>query len=170
VGITGSNNYFEDFAVGDVYEHARGRTVIHFDNYSVTHMSMNTAQHYNEEFCRKLLNGAFRTRLVLGPFTLSLIVGLTTEDMSENSFMDIGMTGIRLPNPVYEGDTLYAKSEVLEVCDASDRDDAGIMRYRFTGFNSEGKTVAEGERTVLVKKRAAWAGRDGNASHEVATQ
>lgn len=164
MAITGNNNYFEDFTVGDIYEHERGRTVIHFDNYSVTHMSMNTAQHYNEEFCRKLLGGAFRTRLVLGPFTLSLVVGLTSEDMSENAFLDVSMTGIRLPNPVYEGDTIYARSEVLEVRETPDRDDAGLMRYRFTGFNSEGKTVAEGERTVLVKKRTAWAVRDGQAA------
>ncbi len=165
MGITGSGNYFEDFRVGDVFEHARGRTVTNLDNYWITHMTQNTAQaHVNVESAKKMLGGAFSERLVLGPGTIAIVVGLTSEDLSENAFMDLAMTAIRLPNPVFAGDTLYARSEVLETRDSETRPDAGIVRYRFTGFK-EGKTVvAEGERTILVKRRRYWARVDGNGS------
>jgi acyl dehydratase len=163
MAITGSGNYFEDFQVGDVYEHVRGRTVTHMDNALVTHMTMNTMQaHFNLPYAREMLGGQFAERLVVGPCTIAIVVGLTSEDMSENAFMDLGMTGIRLPNPVYAGDTLYAKSEVLEVRGGEDRSDAGVVRYRFTGWKDGGVIVVEGERTIRVKTRAAWAKADGN--------
>lgn len=163
MAITGTGNYFEDFVVGDVYEHPRGRTVTNFDNYAITHMSLNTAQaHFNRDYVIKSTNGQFRERIAVGPSTIALVVGMTSEDMSENAFMDVGYTGIRLPNPVYAGDTLYASSEVLELRDDPNRSDAGIMRYRFTGKNTDAKVVCEGERTISVKKRIAWADRDGN--------
>ena len=162
MGITGTGNYFEDFQVGDVLEHARGRTVTDTDNYLVTHMTMNTAQaHFNLPYARQMMGGAFAERLVVGPCTIAIVVGLTSEDMSENAFMDLGMTGIRLPNPVFAGETLKARSEVLEVREG-DRPDAGIVRYRLTGCKDGGTPVVEGERTILVKKRAHWAKGDGN--------
>jgi len=163
MGWTGSGNYFEDFTVGDVYEHPRGRTVTNFDNYAITHLSLNTAQaHFNLDFVVRNTGGQFRERIAVGPSTIALVVGMTTEDMGENAFLDVGYTGIRLPNPVYAGDTLYAQSEVLELREHPTRSDAGLLRYRFIGTNAEGKRVCEGERTLLVKKRAAWAARDGN--------
>jgi len=162
MGVTGAGNYFEDFQVGDVYEHVRGRTITHMDNYLVTHMTMNTAQaHFNLEYARQMMGGQFSERLVVGPCTIAIVIGLTSEDMSENAFVDLGMTGLRLPNPVFAGDTLHAKSEVLEVR-SSDRHDAGIVRYRFTGWKDGGAVVVEGERTLLVKKRGPWAKADGN--------
>ena len=159
--ITGSGNYFEDFSLGDVYEHARGRTVTDFDNYAMTHLSMNTASvHFNLEASTQLLDGRFIERLVPGPFTLALVVGLTSEDMSENALMDVGLTGLRLTNPVFAGDTLYAKSEILELKASEDRDDVGQMTYKFTAWNQTRQTVAEGQRTVLVKRRSHWQNAD----------
>jgi itaconyl-CoA hydratase len=163
MALTGNQNYFEDFRVGNVFEHPRGRTVTHLDNYLVTHMSMNTAEaHFNLEYMTQMMGGIYRERLVVGPCTIAIVVGLTSEDMSENAFMDLGLTAIKLPNPVFDGDTLYARSEVLETRESDARPDAGIVRYRFTGRNGGGATVVEGERTILVKKRAHWAQRDGN--------
>lgn len=151
--------YFEDFAVGEIYEHSRGRTVTNQDNYSITHLSMNTAHaHFDIEYSKQALDGRFTERIVAGPCTLGLVVGLTAQDMSENAFMDVSLTGLRLPNPVFAGDTLHAKSEVLSLDD--DREDSGVMRYRFTATNQHGKVVAEGERTIRLKKRSAWAVRD----------
>jgi acyl dehydratase len=76
--------------------------------------------------------------------------------MSENAFMDMGMTDIRLSNPVFESDTLFAESEVLEVHDDPDREDAGILVYRFRGFKEPDVPVAEGVRTISVKRRSHW--------------
>lgn len=151
--------YFDDFTVGEVYEHQRGRTVTNQDNYALTHLSMNTAQaHFDIEYSRQLMDGRFDERIVAGPCTLGLVVGLTAQDMSENAFMDVGMTALRLLNPVFAGDTLRAKSEVLALDD--DQPESGLMRYRFTATNQHGKPVAEGERCVRLKKRAPWAARD----------
>ena len=153
--------YFEDFSVGDVYEHSRARTVTNFDNYAVTHMSLNTAQaHFNLPYSQAAPELRLQERIVAGPCTIGLVVGLTSQDMSENAFMDIGLTGLRLPNSVFSGDTLYARSEVLTLEQDPDRSDTGIMRYRFTGTNQDGKIVAEGERIVRLKKRKAWETRD----------
>jgi itaconyl-CoA hydratase len=151
--------YFEDFAVGEVYVHQRGRTVTNYDNYALTHLSINTAEaHFNVDYSKQLLDGRFPERIVAGPCTLNLVVGLTAQDMSENAFLDVGMDKLRLPNPVFAGDTLHAQSEVLELND--DRADSGLLRYRFSASNQNGKTVAEGERIVRLKKRAAWAYKD----------
>ena len=151
--------YFEDFAVGEVYDHQRGRTVTNQDNYSLSHLSMNTAHaHFDIEYSRQALDGRFTERIVAGPCTLGLVVGLTAQDMSENAFMDVGMRHLRLPTPVFAGDTLRVKSEVLALDD--DRADSGLMRYHFSATNQHGKTVAEGERIVRIKKRSAWAERD----------
>jgi itaconyl-CoA hydratase len=151
--------YFEDFAVGQVYVHLRGRTVTNYDNYALTHLSMNTAHaHFDLAYSQQMLDGRFTERLVAGPCTLGLVVGLTAQDMSENAFVDIGLTQLRLPNPVFASDTLRAKSEVLALED--DRTDSGVMRYRFSATNQHGKTVAEGVRIVRLKKREAWAAKD----------
>jgi acyl dehydratase len=168
--LTGAINYFEDFAVGEVYEHSRGRTVTNFDNYALTHRSMNTAHsHFNLERAKDVLGG-LPERIVAGPCTIGLVVGLTSQDMSENAFMDVAMTGLKLFTPVFSGDTLTAQSEVLALMEDPARADTGLMRYRFTGFNQHGKKVAEGERVVRLKRRSAWAQRDGNTNtQEVAT-
>jgi itaconyl-CoA hydratase len=153
--------YFEDYEVGDLFEHGRGRTVTNYDNYAVTHLSLNTAQaHFDLEYSQQLLDGSFRERIVVGPCTIGIVIGLTAQDMSENALLDVGMTALRLKKPVFAGDTLHATSEVLSLEAAPGRDDLGLMRYRFTGTNQDGDVVAEGERTVQVKRRAQWQDRD----------
>ncbi len=162
MAITGRDNYFENYAIGQVYDHVRGRTIINWDNYALTHMSMNTASaHFDLLLSTSAMDGRFRERIVAGPCTLNIVVGLTTEDMSENAFMDVGLDKIRLHAPVFQGDTLYARSEVLELKDA-DREDAGVLRYRFTGRNQDGTEIASGERTVLLKRASHWAEHDEN--------
>lgn len=155
--LTSSDSYFEDFQVGDRYEHVRGRTVDNYDNYFITHVTMNTAQgHFNLDYMKSAMAGHFTERLVMGGATTSIVIGLTSEDMSENAFLDLAITDIKLKSPVYQGDTLYASSEVLELSDSIDRPDAGIVRYRFTGRKADGTEVVSGIRTILVKRRAYW--------------
>ncbi|WP_433622137.1 MaoC family dehydratase [Nocardia sp. CA-120079] len=161
--ITSSDNYFEDFRVGAIYDHPRARTIDNADNLWITHLTLNTAQvHFNLDYRQQMMGGIFAERLVMGAVTLALVVGLTSEDMSENAFMDLGMDEIKLSTPVYRDDTLYASSEVLEVRDSEERPDAGIVAYRFTGRNSDGAVVVQGKRTLLVKRRSHWAVADGH--------
>ncbi len=163
--LTSSDSYFEDFQVGDRYEHPRGRTVDNYDNCIVTHLTMNTAQgHFNLDYMKGAMGGQFPERLVMGGATTAIVIGLTSEDMSENAFLDLAITDIRLKSPVYAGDTLYAASEVLELCDSNERPDAGVVRYRFTGRKADGTEVVSGVRTILVKRRACWADRP-HAAH-----
>jgi acyl dehydratase len=158
MGITGENNYYEDFVVGDKYIHPRGRTVTEMDNVMVTHMTMNTASpHFDEELMKKWVVGKFGgKRVVMGGFTISLILGLTTEDLSENALAEVFLDKIRLPTPVYHGDTLYAESEVLGKEDSKDNPNAGIVYFKTIGKNQEGNIVFEGERKVLIKKRSSY--------------
>lgn len=163
MAITSAFNYYEDFHVGDVYDHPRARTVSNTDNLWITHQSLNTAQaHFNLDYMQDMMGGVFRERLVMGAVTIAIVIGLTSEDMSENAFMDLGMGSIRLSNPVYKDDTLYATSEVLDVGDSDDREDAGIVSYRFEGRKTDGSIVVQGERRLLVKRRSHWAKVDGN--------
>ena len=75
MAITGRDNYFENFSVGDIYDHVRGRTVTNWDNYALTHLSMNTASaHFDLVLSEGVLDGKFRERLVAGPCTLNIIV------------------------------------------------------------------------------------------------
>jgi acyl dehydratase len=162
--LTCADSYFEDFQVGDRYEHVRGRTVDNYDNYFITHTTMNTAQgHFNLDYMKGILGGQFTERLVMGGATASIVIGLTSEDMSENAFLDLAITDLKLKSPVYQGDTLYATSEVLELADSIERPDAGIVRYRFTGRKADGTEVVSGIRTILVKRRAYWADRSVGA-------
>lgn len=163
--VTSKDNYFEDFRVGDVYDHPRARTIDNNDNLWITHVTMNTAQaHFNLDYMQSMMDGIFSERLVMGAVTVAMVVGLTSEDMSENAFMDEGLSGIRLSTPVYRDDTLYASSEVLEVRDSDERPDAGVMVYRFTGRKTDGSQVVQGERTILVKRRSHWAADDGHGN------
>jgi itaconyl-CoA hydratase len=154
--LTGNNNYFEDFAPGDIYEHARGKTITEMDGVLITNLVMNTAQgHFNEHQMQRSPQGQ---RIVFGGVTIAMVVGLAMQDTGEQALAELGMDKIRLQKSVFHGDTLYAFSEVLETR-AGDRAEAGVVRFRHRGVNQHGETVFEGERTVLIKRRSHWAGR-----------
>src|ERR1700689_2639235 len=162
---TNQDSYFEDFTVGDTYEHVRARTVSNTDNLWITHMSLNTAQaHFNLDHMSGLMDGIFSERLVMGAVTLAIVLGLTSEDMTENAIADIGLSEIRMPNPVYRGDTLYATSTVLALSASADRPDCGVLTYRFNGRKTDGTPVVSGIRRVLLKRRAQCQDRDDNLS------
>lgn len=154
--LTGSDNYFEDFVVGAQYEHARGKTVTEMDGVLITNLVMNTAQgHFNED---QMSQGPMGQRIVFGGVTASMVIGLAMQDTGEQALAEIAMTGIRFRTPVHHGDTLYAFTEVLETRE-SEREDAGLVRFKHRGVNQERKLVFEGERTVLIKRRSHWAER-----------
>jgi itaconyl-CoA hydratase len=164
--LTGTDNYFEDFVVGDVYLHVRGKTITEADNTIFTLSSLNTAQaHVNTEYSRELFVG-YPERLVNGAFTVALAVGLTAQDIAENSIADVSMTDIRIASSLFHGDTLYAKSTILATDDSDDHADCGVLRYRIDAFKkgreagADDIPVMSGERTILVKRRDAWKERD----------
>ena len=151
--LTGKTNYFEDFQVGEVIRHARGKTVEGLENVLITNLVMNTAQgHFNEH---QMKSSPYKGRLSYGGVNFSLVMGLAMQDCGENALAELGMDNIRLMNPVVHGDTLYAYSEVLSVED-SDREDAGVVTFRHYGVNQDDKQVFEGDRRMLIKRRSHW--------------
>jgi len=154
MSLTGNDNYFEDFRVGQRFEHRRGRTVTAQGNTYFTHTTMNTgAAHFDKHLMLTYLGGKFPERRVNGGYTLSLIVGLTTQDIAENAIAELAFSKIHSLRAVHPGHTLYACSEILSLEDSPERTDAGIVHYRFEGHNQDGEPVLQGERTILVKKR-----------------
>ncbi|MGQ0547685.1 MAG: MaoC family dehydratase [Betaproteobacteria bacterium] len=154
--LTSRDNYFEDFAPGEVYAHARGKTVGETENVLITNLVMNSADaHFNEHKMRRTPYGR---RLSYGGVNLALVLGLAAQDTAEQALAELGLDRIRFAGPVFHGDTLQAYSEVLEKKDAP-RPDAGEVRFRHWGVNQFRKIVCEGERRVLLKRRSHWGDR-----------
>ncbi len=141
---------YEDFDVGDVYRHPVGRTITQADNIWFTLLTVNTNPiHFDSVYAAQT---EFQRPLVDSTFTLALATGLSVADMSQNA-VNLGWDEVRLPHPVFEGDTLYAESEVLEKRESKSRPHMGIVKFRTTGFNQNGDIVIEYLRTLLVYKR-----------------
>ena len=152
--VTGwEGRFLEDFVVGDVYRHAHGRTITQTDNTWFTLLTNNTHDiHYNADYASRT---EFGKPLVVSTLTLAIVTGLSVEDVSRNAVANLGWEHVRLPAPVFAGDTIYAESEVLQVRPSKSRPGQGIVRVRTRGFNQDDVTVLEFERVVLVYTRAA---------------
>jgi acyl dehydratase len=145
--------FYEDFDVGDRFQSRLGRTVTDTDNVWFTCMTMNTNQvHFNAAYAERT---RFRRPLVNSTFTLALITGLTVPDTSENAAANLAWTDIKLPNPVYVGDTLWAESEILEKRESRSNATVGVVTMRCRGVNQRGEVVIEFRRTFMVYKRDA---------------
>ncbi len=143
--------FFEDFATGDVYEHPLGRTVTETDNIWMTLLTQNTAPiHFDSHYAAQT---EFGRRLVDSTFTLALVTGQSVTDVSQNVFANLGWDEVRLPNPVFQGDTIYSQSEVLEKRESRSRHNVGIVTVKTTGFNQKGKVVISFKRTIMVYKK-----------------
>jgi acyl dehydratase len=151
--VTGwEGRYFEDFAVGDVYRHPLGRTVLPVDNSWMTLLTQNTAAiHFDAHLASQTV---WERPLVDSTFTLALITGQSVIDISQNVKANLGWDRVRLPNPVFEGDTLYSESEVLRIRETASHPDSGIVTVRTVGFNQRGEVVIVFERTLMVYRRA----------------
>jgi itaconyl-CoA hydratase len=145
--------FFEDFSVGDVFRSRLGRTVTETDNVWFTCLTMNTNQtHFNAELAAQT---EFGQPLVNSCLTVALVTGLSVPDTSENAVANLAWEDIRLPNPVFAGDTLWAESEILEVRDSKSRPNAGIVRLRTRGINQRREVVCEFARAFMIVRRAA---------------
>ena len=142
---------YEDFVVGDVYEHRPGRTITQADNTWFTLLTMNTHPlHFDEQYGKA---SEFGRCLVASPLTVAILVGMSVTDVSQKAIANLGWREIRLTHPVFPGDTLYAESEVLETRASKSRPEAGLVTVRTTGRNQDGVVVCTFERTILVSKR-----------------
>lgn len=143
--------YFEDFNVGDVYEHRPGRTVTEADNIQFTLLTMNSHPiHLDSVFAAQ---SEFGRPLVNSTLTLAIVTGMSVTDVSYKAIANLGWDDIRLSAPVFAGDTLYAESEVLSKRESKSRPTQGIVTVKTTGMKSDGTVFLSFQRTVLVPKR-----------------
>jgi acyl dehydratase len=148
---TEHGRFFEDFKVGDVYRHAIGRTLSEADNTWFTLLTCNMNEiHFNTDYAA---HTEFGKPLMNSCLTLGLVTGLSVPDVSQHLVANLGWDRVRLPAPVFAGDTIYAQSEVLETRPSRSRPGQGIVRVKTTGFKQDGTVVIEFERTLLVHSR-----------------
>ncbi len=146
-----NGRFFEDFHVGDIYRSRLGRTITETDNIQFTMITNNTNQiHFNAHYASLT---EFKKPLVNSALTLSVVAGLGVSDLSENGFA-LGWDYIKLPNPVFPGDTLYSESEVISVRESKSRPAQGVVKVRTRGLNQDGVVVIEYERSIMVWKKA----------------
>jgi acyl dehydratase len=145
--------FYEDFSIGDAYRSRLGRTVSEADNTWFTLLTMNTNQmHFNQPFAERT---EFGRPLVVSTLTLAIVLGLSVADTSENAVANLGWEDIKLPHPVFAGDTLWSESEVLSLRESGSRPSCGIVGIRTRGLNQRGEVVIEFTRSFMVFKQGA---------------
>lgn len=143
--------YFEDFIPGDIYEHRPGKTVTEYDNHLFTLLTLNThPMHFDSEFAAA---SEFKKNLVVSPYTLALLIGMSVTDCSQKAIANLGMDEVKFAAPVFAGDTLYGESEVLEKRESKSRPGQGIVTIVTRGFNQDAKMVCTFKRNMLIPSR-----------------
>ena len=143
--------YYEDFDVGAIYEHRPGRTINEADNSWFTLLTMNTHPlHFDTEYAS---HSEFGKPLVNSCLTLSMVAGMSVSDTSQKAIANLGWTDIKMPHPVFIGDTLYAESEVLDKRESNSRPTQGIVSVQTLGKNQDDTIVMSYNRSFLVPKR-----------------
>ena len=134
--------YFEEFSIGQVFDHAWTRTVTEMDNVLFSSLTMNVQPlHLDEEFAS---GTEFGQRIVNSLFTLGLMIGITVNDTTLGTTVaNLGMTDVRFPKPVFHGDTLRVRTQVVSVRESRSRPDAGIVEFSHAAINQRGETVAQ---------------------------
>lgn len=144
-------NYFEDFTVGEVIHHSLSKTVFESDNNLFCLLTMNYHPvHTNMDYASKQQHGQL---LVVGPLVLSLVVGFTVPDISGKAIANLDYEKVEHLAPTYVGDTLYARTEVLDARPSRSKSDRGVVYVETTGYNQNGVDVIRFRRHVLVKRR-----------------
>ena len=144
-------NRYEDFTVGQTFEHHWGRTITESDNTWFTLLTMNKHPlHFDKVYAAK---SEFKQPLVNSCLTLSMVVGMSVSDISQKAIGNLGWTDIKLIVPVFIGDTIYAESEVLAKRESAKRPTQGIITVKTIGKKADGTVFMTYERSVLVPKR-----------------
>ena len=140
--------YFEDFEIGDVYEHRPGRTITETDNTWFTLLTMNQHPlHFDKEYGAKT---EFGKMLVNSCLTISLVTGMSVSDISQKTIANLGWDKVRLSGPVFVGDTLYAESQVLSKRESNSRPNQGIVSVETKGIKQDESVVISFERSMLI--------------------
>lgn len=143
--------YLEDFKVGDIYEHRPGRTITETDNTWFTLLTMNQHPlHFDQEYAAK---SEFGKPLVNSCLTLSIVAGMSVSDVSQKTIANLGWDKVKMPAPVFNGDTIYAESEVLAIRESKSRPTQGIVTIKTIGKKADGTEVISFERAMLIPKR-----------------
>ena len=143
--------YFEDFHVGDVYEHRPGKTVTEADNHFFTLLTMNTHPlHFDAEYAK---HSEFGRNLVVSPYTLALLIGMSVSDISQKAIANLGMDEVKFSGPVFVGDTIYGESEVTAKRESKSRPGQGIVTVKTIGKNQRDEVVCTFVRNVLIPAR-----------------
>ena len=147
--------YFEEFHVGQIFQHAITRTVTEMDNVMFTAMTHNPAKlHLDEEYCKN--ETEFGQRIVNSAFTLALMIGITVgETTLGTTVANLGMDEVRFPAPLFHGDTIRCESEVLEIRESKSRPKNGIIILEHRAYNQHGKVVAVCKRSALMLRKPA---------------
>ena len=145
--------YFEEFSVGQVFEHPIRRTLTEMDNVLFTAMTHNPAAlHLDEEYCKT--ETEFGARIVNSAFTLGLMVGISVGDTTLGTTVaNLGWDEVRFPKPLFNGDTIRVRSTVAELRESKSRPQAGITIFVHEAFNQRGELVATCKRSALMKKQ-----------------
>ena len=148
-----AGKYFEELNVGDQFAHSLGRTITEMDNVLFSSLTLNTQPlHINEDFARK--HSQFGQRIVNGLFSLALAVGISVPDLTEGTIVaNLSYENVTHPHPLFHGDTLYVRSEVIDKRESRSKPDRGIIKLRHVGRNQDGVAVIEFVRTVLFLKK-----------------
>ena len=157
--VADTGRYLEDFVVGDVYEHRPGRTITAADNINFSLMTMNRhPMHCDHHFAAQ---SEFGKPLVNSALTIAIVMGMTVDDVSYKSIANLGFDELKLTAPVFPGDTIYARSEVLAVRESKSRPTQGIVTTRTEAYKPGGPTVMHFTRNSLVPKRGHGVGDAG---------
>ena len=150
--VTGwEGRFYEDFTVGDIYVHPLGRSITETDNIWFTLLTQNSNPiHFDNEYAK---NTHFGRVLVNSCFTLSLVTGQSVTDLSQNVLANLQWTDVKLPHPVFIGDTIHSRSEVLAKRESQSHPEAGIVDVKTEGYNQDKTVVISFRRTFMVYKR-----------------
>src|SRR2546427_2877141 len=149
--------FLEDFKVGHVSRSLAGRTITQADNIWFSLLTNNQNPiHIDAHYASRT---EFKRPLVNSVFTIGVVTGLMVPHTSQNGFA-LGWDDVKLPNPLFEGDTLYADSEVLDTRESRSRKGWGIVKVRQRGVKQDGSVVLVMTRSFMVPTRAVAARRD----------
>ena len=149
-----SGLYFEEFEIGQVFDHALTRTITEMDNVMFCALTHNPQPlHLDEEFGKQTEFGA---RIVNSLFTLGLVIGVSVNYTTLGTTVaNLGMTDVAFRAPVFHGDTIRSQTTVLEKRESKSRPNAGVVLFEHRGFNQKGQEIAYCKRSGLMLKKQA---------------